>query len=80
MSKANRFVWVLDHLLKAKHLSRSAKLRIYKTVPRLMLSQGCESWVVNKNEQQALITLETTIIRRILGERKTENGYIKGTS
>lgn len=49
LNKANRCAGKLNHLLKTAQLSRTGKLRIYKTILRPTVPYGWESWVMNKN-------------------------------
>lgn len=73
LSKANRCAGAMNHLIRAKQLSRSTKIRIYKTILRPTALYGCETWVLNKNIQEILMRWERKMIR-IVGGKKTGDG------
>lgn len=73
--KANKSAGALNSILREKNLSRKAKFRLYKTVLRPTALYGCETWVLNKKNQERLLRWERRIIRRITGGKKTERGY-----
>jgi hypothetical protein len=54
-------------LSRSKHLSRNAKLKIYKTLIRPILSYGSEAWTMTSEETNALRIFERKIVRRIYG-------------
>lgn len=57
----------LHKVLVSKLLSRSTKIRIYKTVIRPILMYGCEAWTLTLKEENRLLVAERKILRKILG-------------
>ena len=47
LSKAFRFVGIMNYLLRTKQLSSTMKFRLYETVIRSTALYGCETWVLN---------------------------------
>jgi len=58
--------------MKSSALNRSLKLKIYKTLIRLVVTYGCEAWTLtNRNEQQLRI-FERKTLRKIFGPVQDE--------
>ena len=60
----------------ASGLSRATEIILNKTLIRPVVSYGAEAWTLTKKEEQALLTFERKIFRRIYGP-KYENGEWK---
>jgi hypothetical protein len=54
-------------MLKNSYINRGAKMQIYKTLIRPVLTYGCESWTMKKEDENILRRFERKIIRRIYG-------------
>jgi hypothetical protein len=54
-------------MLKDRYINRGAKMQIYKTLIRLAVTYGCESWTLKKEDENILRRFERKIIRRIYG-------------
>jgi len=63
-------------LFRNRLLSRATKIQLYKTIIRLIVAYGAETWTTTKKEEQALLIFERKIFRRIYGP-KYENGEWK---
>lgn len=71
---ALRCTAALHKVLVSKLLSRSTKIRIYKTVIRPILMYGCETWTLTLKEENKLLVAERKILRKILGPTIGEDG------
>jgi hypothetical protein len=60
----------LDDTLNASSLPPNMKVFIYKTYARPVLYYGLENMILNKGESKALQTVESSIIKHMLGLRK----------
>jgi hypothetical protein len=54
-------------MLKSRYINRSAKMQIYKTLIKPVVTYGCESWTMKKEDENILRRFERKIIRRIYG-------------
>jgi hypothetical protein len=52
-------------MLKNRYINRGAKMQIYKTLIRPVVTYGCESWAMKKEDENILRRFEGKIIRRI---------------
>jgi hypothetical protein len=69
----NRTYFAAIRLFRSRLLSRGTKILLYKTLIRLVVSYGAETWNMTKKEEQALSVFERKILRRKYGP-KYENG------
>jgi len=72
----NRTYFAASILFRSPRLSRGTKIQLYKTLMRLVVSYGAETWTMMKKEEQALLILERKIYSRIYCH-KYENGEWK---
>jgi hypothetical protein len=54
-------------MLKNRYINRGAKMQICKTLFRPVVTCGCESWAMKKEDENILRRFERKIIRRIYG-------------
>jgi Reverse transcriptase (RNA-dependent DNA polymerase) len=59
---ANRCFFGLSKQLQSRHLSRPTKFIIYKTLIRLVLLYGSETWVLTKREENQLFVYERKVL------------------
>ena len=55
-------------------LSKSLKIKIYKTIILPVVLYGCEIWSLTLREESRLRVFENRILRRIFGPKRDENG------
>jgi hypothetical protein len=55
---------------KNRYINRGAKMQIYKTLIRPVVTYGCESWTMKKEDENILRRFERKIIRRIYSQVK----------
>jgi len=72
----NRTYFATVSLFRSRLLSRATKIRLYKTLIRLVVSYGAEAWTLTKKEELALLIFERKIFRRIC-DPKYDNGEWK---
>jgi len=73
---SNRTNFAAISLFRNRLLSRATKIRLYKTLIRPIVTYGAETWTMTKKEEQALLTFERKIFRRMYGP-KYEDGEWK---
>jgi hypothetical protein len=73
---ANRCFFELRKQLQSRHLSRSTKNSIYKTLIRPVLLYGSETWVLTRREENQLLVFERKVLRSISGPI-IENGVYR---
>ncbi|KAJ4440160.1 hypothetical protein ANN_08298 [Periplaneta americana] len=74
IARGNRCLRALNKTLRARCISKKAKLTLYKTVVRPIVLYGSETWTLSKKMEQQLMTWERKILRKIYGP-KYENGH-----
>uniref|UniRef100_A0A6P7FN12 Uncharacterized protein LOC114332021 n=1 Tax=Diabrotica virgifera virgifera TaxID=50390 RepID=A0A6P7FN12_DIAVI len=55
---ANEAYFCMGHIFKSRGSHRKRKLRVYKTIIRLVVSYGCETWVITQKPASALCVFE----------------------
>jgi hypothetical protein len=73
---ANRCFFGLRKQLQSRHLSRSTKYIIYKTLIRPVLLYDSETWVLTRREENKLLVFERKVLRTISGPI-IENGVYR---
>ncbi|KAJ4433706.1 hypothetical protein ANN_16017 [Periplaneta americana] len=61
-----------QNLLSSSLLSKSLKVRIYKTVILSVVLYGCETWTLTLREEQRLRVFENKVLRKIFGAKRDE--------
>jgi len=56
--------------MKSRALNRSLKLKIYKTLIRPAVTNGCEAWTLTSRNEQQLRIFERKILRKNLAHYK----------
>lgn len=80
IAKSNKCAGALYKVIKSKDISRKSKFRIYNTVIKPIVLYGSETWVLNKKDQQKMEIWERRMLRKILGGKKTEEGWERRTN
>ena len=65
----------LRHLLTSKSLSRGTKKSIYKTVIRVIVLYGSETWNTTQADEEAISVFERRVLRAIYGPVKEGEEY-----
>jgi len=53
-------------------VSKSTKIKIYRTVMLLVVLYGCEAWSLTLRKEHRLRVFENRVLRRILGSKREE--------
>lgn len=64
---ANKAFFSIAHVMKSRLVSRTTKLRLYKTLIRPVVTYACETWTLKKTLADKIDVFERRILRRILG-------------
>jgi hypothetical protein len=67
VAAGTKCAWALNRCLKARWLSREAKVQIYKVIIRPVVLYGSEAWRMTKQMEHRLEVFENGILRRICG-------------
>jgi len=63
----NRSYYLVLPLLRSKAVSRTTKIRMYKTIIRRVLLHGSEAWCLTANDEKNLRIWERKVLRKIFG-------------
>jgi hypothetical protein len=63
----NKAYYANQKMLKNRCINRGAKIQIYKTLIRPVVTYGYEAWTMKKEDGNILRRFERKIIRRIYG-------------
>jgi hypothetical protein len=55
-------------------VSRSLKIKIYKTVILTAVLYGCETWSLTLREERRLRVFENRVLRKIFGPKREKDG------
>jgi hypothetical protein len=61
-----------QNLLSSNSLSKSAKIKVYRTIILPVVLYGCESWSLTLMEEGRLRVFENKVLRRIFGPKRDE--------
>ena len=62
----------VQNLLTSRLLSKSLKIKIYRTIILPVVLYGCETWSLTLREERKLRVFENMVLRRIFGPRRDE--------
>jgi hypothetical protein len=62
----------VQSLLSSRLLSKTVKVKIYKTIYLPVVSYGCETWSLTLREEHRLRVFENRALRRIFGPKRNE--------
>uniref|UniRef100_A0A146MAV6 Uncharacterized transposon-derived protein F52C9.6 n=1 Tax=Lygus hesperus TaxID=30085 RepID=A0A146MAV6_LYGHE len=67
MAAGNRCFWAVQREMRFRCLSRLAKLVIYRTIIRPVVTYGSETWVLTAANERLLNCWERKVLRKIFG-------------
>jgi hypothetical protein len=62
----------VQNLLSSRLLSKSTKIRVYRTIILPVVLYGSETWSLTLREEQRLRVFENRVLRRIFGPKRDE--------
>jgi hypothetical protein len=62
----------VQNLLSSSLLSRSVKIKVYRTIILQVVLYGCKSWPLTLREECRLRVFENKVLRRIFGPKRDE--------
>jgi hypothetical protein len=74
MTDGNQSYYALTKIMKSRQISKSTKLKIYKTIIRPVVTYGCEGWTVSEHLEEPLRVWERKILRNVYGPKRDTNG------
>ncbi|KAJ4433996.1 hypothetical protein ANN_16315 [Periplaneta americana] len=72
INTGNACYYAVEKLLSSSLLSKSLKVRIYKTVILPVVLYGCETWTLTLREEHRLRVFENKVLRKIFGAKRDE--------
>jgi hypothetical protein len=60
--------------LSSRLISKSLKIKIYRTVILPVVLYGCETWSLTLREEHRLRVFENRVLRKIFGPKREEDG------
>ena len=62
----------MQNLLSSSLLSKTLKIKIYRTIILPVVLYGCETWSLTLREERRLRVFENRVLRRIFGSKRDE--------
>ncbi|KAJ4450362.1 hypothetical protein ANN_01783 [Periplaneta americana] len=72
INMGNACYYSVEKLLSSSLLSKTLKVRIYKTVILPVVLYGCETWTLTLREEHRLRVFENKVLRKIFGAKQDE--------
>jgi hypothetical protein len=64
----------VQNLLSSRLISKTLKIKIYRTVILPVVLYGCETWSLTLREEYRLRVSENRVLRKIFGPKTEEDG------
>jgi hypothetical protein len=72
LNSGNACYHSVQNLLSSYLLSKSIKIRIYKSIIVPVVLYGCETWFLTLRDEHTLSVFENRVLRRIFGPKRDE--------
>ena len=66
------FYYSVQNLLPSSLLSKTLKIKIYRTIILPVVLYGCETWSLTLREERRLRVFENRVLRRVFGPKMDE--------
>ena len=60
----------MQNLLSSSLLSKTLKIKIYRTIILPVVLYGCENWSLTLREERRLLVFENRVLRRVFGPKR----------
>jgi hypothetical protein len=70
----NACYYSVQNILSSRLISKSLKIKIYKTVILPVVLYGCETWFLTLREEHRLRVFEKRVLRKVFGPKREEDG------
>jgi hypothetical protein len=74
LNLGNACYYSVQNLLSSHLISKNLKIKICKTVILPVVLYGCKTWSCNLREEHRLRVFENSVLRRIFGPKREEDG------
>jgi hypothetical protein len=74
MAAENQSYYALIKIMKSQEMSKSSKLKTYRTIIRPIVMYGCEGWTMSEPKEEALKVWERKILRKVYYPKMDTNG------
>jgi hypothetical protein len=68
----NACYYSVQNRLSSSLLSKTLKIKIYRTIILLIVLYGCETWSLTLREERRLQVFENRVLRRVFGPKRDE--------
>jgi hypothetical protein len=75
MAARNRSYYALTKIMKSWEISKSTKLKIYRTIITPIVMYGWEGWTTSEHMEEALRVWERKILRKEYGTERDTNRW-----
>ena len=72
MQQLFRLLIFLNQYLSSSLLSKTLKIKIYRTIILPVVLYGCETWSLTLREESRLRVFENRVLRRVFGPKREE--------
>jgi hypothetical protein len=73
IAKGNKAYYANSKLIKSKLLKKNTKIKIYKTMIRLVVTYSSETWTLTAKDENNLRIFEMQILRKTFGPVNIDN-------
>jgi hypothetical protein len=75
MAAGNQSYYALAKIMKSREISKSTKLKIYRTIIRPIVIYGCEGWTMSEHMEEALRVWERKTLKKVYSPKTGTNGW-----
>jgi len=68
----NACYYSVQNILSSSLLSKTLKIKMYRTIILPVVLYGCETWSLTLREERRLRVFENRVLRRVFGPKKDE--------